>query len=120
MDFAVTNPFVVTGKFPALTDDEMVDCALSDDVLKFSVENIVKYSGSASTLDLLGLYPSGVVRGIFGSIVKMGGKMQLRIDDPLSLLDPEDETSDIPQNGLNCSLQIVAFEPGTTTSTTNV
>lgn len=101
----VAQPFAVKCLLAFPTIDAMVDFGASDNPAELDLNGVFEGTGTDEELALLGLYPSGAVRGISGGI---RGKT-LTLEDPLCLLDPGSEIDGLPDMGLECSVIIAAF-----------
>ncbi len=101
----IEQPFAVQCLLAFPTIEAMVDFGASDNPAELDLDGVFESTGTGEELALLGLYPSGAVRGISGGI---RGK-RLTLDDPLCLLDPDSEIDRLPDVGLECSVIIAAF-----------
>ena len=110
LDLLAGEPFLLEGALAPSSIDDLAEFFLKHGGVDVDVSDAVPRSGAASELVLLGLYPSGAVRGIPGIVLRDSTAVTLHLYDVVCLLDPDSPVETIPAAGLGCSVVLAAFE----------
>jgi len=114
VDEAVSGPFGIEALFAngASGEEFAQRLATYENSLTVDVTDVVGLSPDSDVerLAFVGLYPSGAVRGVSARLYREANRVNLSLETPIALVDPESSFESVPVSGLLCLLTLVGFE----------
>lgn len=106
------GPFRINAQIANPTDTEaLVSYASRDDsVLEVNLSKVVSTAENLERYVILGVYPSGEVRGISGSLTRIADAVVLVLSEPLCVIDPALPNEDLPTSVLRTHVDVLLFE----------
>ena len=95
VDSLAAPVYVVEGVFYSTSLEAIAEVAISE-ILEIDITAVSSYDGASSQSLLMGLYPSGAVRTIAGTMRRIGSRYFFRLEDVLDLIDPDSPDDWIP------------------------
>ena len=106
----VCKPFTVEAELTCSSIDDLVEFFVQHAESEFEISALVGRSDMPSEAVLLGVYPSGAIRGIPGSIKRTATGVILHLTEISCMIDPDWTIDGMPAGPFKFDVAVAAFE----------